>query len=77
MSATPKLLLSPKEAAQLLSISERTLWTITKQGAIACIRIGAAKRYEVKELERFIASRARTAPSKICRTQDESNGQSD
>lgn len=54
MSTTPKLLLSPKEAAQLLSISERTLWTITKAGQIPCVWIRGAKRYARSDLESFI-----------------------
>jgi excisionase family DNA binding protein len=51
-----KLLVSSREAAKLLSISERTLWTLTKNGQIGCVRIGTSKRYAVAELERFIAS---------------------
>ena len=51
------ILLSPKEAAMRLRISERTLWTITDRGEIQCIRIGASKRYPITELERFVASK--------------------
>ena len=49
------LLLPPKEAAARLRISERTLWTLTDRGEIRCIRIGAAKRYPMIELELFVA----------------------
>ncbi len=56
-----KLLVSSREAAKLLSISERSLWTLTKTGQIACVRIGTAKRYAIAELERFITS-AQTQP---------------
>ena len=48
------LLLSSREAAKRLCISERTLWTLTDRGEIRCIRMGAAKRYPISELERFI-----------------------
>ncbi len=51
------ILLSPKEAAKRLGISERTLWTITDRGEIHCIRIGASKRYPVTELERFVSTK--------------------
>ncbi len=60
MDTPNKLLLSSREAALRLSISERTLWTLTKSGQIACVRIGSAKRYSVRELEDFIARRNQT-----------------
>jgi len=50
----PTLLLSSREAAKRLCISERTLWTLTDRGEIRCIRMGTAKRYPIIELERFI-----------------------
>ena len=50
------LLLTSREAAACLRISERTLWTLTDRGDIRCIRMGAAKRYPMSELERFVAS---------------------
>ena len=40
-----KVLLTSPEAASLLSISERTLWTLTEGGHIPCVRIGNLKRY--------------------------------
>lgn len=48
-----KLLVDTREAARLLSISERTLWTLTNQGAIKCIRVGRAVRYSLSSLETF------------------------
>lgn len=50
------LLLTSRETAACLRISERTLWTLTDRGDIQCIRMGAAKRYPTSELERFVAS---------------------
>jgi hypothetical protein len=41
----------------LLSISERTLWSLVNDGEIACIRIGTCKRYSLSALEAFIVSR--------------------
>jgi excisionase family DNA binding protein len=49
-----QLLLTAREAARRLAVSERTLWTLTDAGEIRCIRMGAAKRYPIVELERFI-----------------------
>ncbi len=49
------LLVTPREAARMLSISARTLWTLRKQGRIRSIRIGAAVRYAVADLEAFVA----------------------
>ncbi len=65
MSPNDKLLLSSKEAAKLLSISERTLWTITNTGHIACVRILGAKRYARTDIEEFIrqqTERSRSFP---------------
>lgn len=57
---TPRLLLTAREAAEALSICERTLWTLTNTGALKSIRIGRAVRYAVDDLERYI-ERNRTA----------------
>ena len=51
-----KLLLTAREAAAALSISERTLWSLTNQGRIKATRINRAVRYSRAELERFIAA---------------------
>ncbi|MEX1231286.1 MAG: helix-turn-helix domain-containing protein [Planctomycetaceae bacterium] len=50
-----KLLLSQREAAQMLSISPRTLFSLTKAGKLPSIRIGSGGvRYAVDDLRRFI-----------------------
>jgi excisionase family DNA binding protein len=49
-----KLLLSAREAAKAMSISERTLWTLTKEGKIPCVRIKKRVLYNLRELERWI-----------------------
>lgn len=61
MTNDSRLLLSSKEAAKLLSISERTLFTITSAGQLPCIRIMGAKRYSRSDLERFIEQQRTTA----------------
>ncbi len=63
MNPNDKLLLSSKEAAKLLSISERTLWTITNSGQIACVRILGAKRYARTDIEKFISQQTERSPS--------------
>lgn len=50
-----RILLTAREAAQSLRISERLLWTLTDRGDIRCIRMNASKRYPIDELERFVA----------------------
>ena len=46
---TPRLL-KPKEAADSLAISERTLWALTESGDVASVRIGRAVRYYPADL---------------------------
>jgi excisionase family DNA binding protein len=50
-----KLLLTPREAAQALAISERHLWGLTKAGTIKAIRLGRAVRYRADSLAQFAA----------------------
>jgi len=52
--ATEKLLVSAREAAAMLSISTRSLWTITNMGMIPSIRIGRAVRYSITDLRDYI-----------------------
>lgn len=48
------LLLSPRQASRALAISERTLFSLTKSGAVPHIRIGKLVRYSVDGLKRYI-----------------------
>jgi excisionase family DNA binding protein len=50
-----KLLLTPREAAAALAISERTLWDLTDRGIICAVKIGRAVRYDPADLASFIA----------------------
>ena len=54
------LLLPGKEAARILGISTRTLWTLSNMGAIPSIRIGRAVRYSVSDLHLFIDNQRRS-----------------
>ena len=49
-----KLLLTCKEAADALAISQRKLWSMTTSGEIPHIRIGRSVRYPVDELRQWI-----------------------
>lgn len=60
MNSTPSTILPPllvdtRTAARLLSISPRTLWSLTRQGDMPVIRIGRAVRYDVAALSRWVA----------------------
>lgn len=57
-----KLLLTPKEAAQTLGVSTRTLFTWTASGQLPAVRLGARSvRYAMSDLENFIAARRQSA----------------
>jgi len=51
---TPRLALSPREAARALAISERSLWRLRDRGAICVVNIGRRIIFPVSELERFL-----------------------
>ncbi len=56
-----KLLLTAREAADTLSVCEKTLWAMTApRGDLRPIRIGRAVRYSVAELERWIQAQQST-----------------
>lgn len=48
------LLVDSREAARLLCICERSLWKLTDDGAIPCIRMGRAKRYHLETLRQWV-----------------------
>jgi hypothetical protein len=53
--APPKLLVDSRTAAKMLSISPRTLWSLTApRGPIRSVRFGRALRYAVRDLEAAI-----------------------
>lgn len=62
------VLLSPKEVAERLAISERQLRSLTREGAISYINVGLgskrpAMRYDPADVEAFIESRKRGGSS--------------
>jgi excisionase family DNA binding protein len=53
-ASTVEPLLTVREAAAFLRISERSLWQFTKVGALRCVRLGRAVRYDRRDLIAFI-----------------------
>jgi excisionase family DNA binding protein len=53
-TAIEPLLVNARDAARLLAISERTLWSLTAAGDIPVIRIGRAVRYDPRDLQAWI-----------------------
>jgi len=50
----PPLLLSARDAAKCLAVSERTLWSLTARGELPVLRIGRGVRYAVADLRDFV-----------------------
>lgn len=55
-STTHVCLLKPREAADVLGICERSLWTLTQREELPCVRIGRSVRYDMADLVAFIES---------------------
>ncbi|HEY4313831.1 MAG TPA: helix-turn-helix domain-containing protein [Pirellulales bacterium] len=52
-----QLLVTSKQAASMLAISERTLWQLTSDGHLPAVRFGRTVRYDLSDLRAFITSR--------------------
>ncbi len=53
--APPPLLVSQKEAARLLCISERTLYALVRRGELSQVKVGPrGVRYDVNDLKLWI-----------------------
>jgi excisionase family DNA binding protein len=52
---TPPLLLTLRETARLLRLSQRTVWQYAHDGKLPCVRFGRALRFPRKELEEWLA----------------------
>jgi excisionase family DNA binding protein len=50
------MLLTSRQAAKCLNISERTLWSRTKAGDIQAVRFGRSVRYDPADLRAWINS---------------------
>lgn len=49
------LLVNSREAARLLSLSERSLWSLSASGEIPRIKVNKCVRYSVEDLRDWIA----------------------
>ena len=52
---TSKLLLKVEEAAQMLSLSRKTLYDLIRRGEMASLKIGGSRRIPLTALHAFIA----------------------
>jgi excisionase family DNA binding protein len=57
-NAQPKLL-SVKEVAEMLSISRRTVWSMTNAGEIPCVRIRKRVLYRLDHVQGFIENKTK------------------
>ena len=48
-------LMTAAQTAKALCVSPRTVWTLTQEGALACIRIGRRVLYAPADIRAFIA----------------------
>jgi len=48
------LTVKSEEASKLLGVSSRTLWTLTKNGVIPCLKIGNSVRYSKEKLIEYV-----------------------
>lgn len=56
-SQVQPLLVNEREAAMLLGVSPRTVWTLADAGELPVIRIGRRKFYRRQSIEQFIIGR--------------------
>jgi len=47
-------LLTVGETAKTLCVSPRTIWTLTQEGALACVRIGRRVLYAPDDIRAFV-----------------------
>ena len=55
--AAPALLVDAREAARLLGISTRTLWTLTDRGDIPAVKIHRRVLYRIETLRQYAVRR--------------------
>ena len=48
------MLLTSRQTAKLLNISERTVFALTKSGDLPSVKIGRCLRFRVSDLEAFV-----------------------
>ncbi|MGL4944448.1 MAG: helix-turn-helix domain-containing protein [Thermoguttaceae bacterium] len=75
-ASTESPVLNVKQAAQFLGCSERTVYQLTKDGQLACIRFGTAEKCPAKYLREDLVNflRSHRKPAKVETTQTEGGG---
>lgn len=58
------VLLTTEQARSMLNISARTLFTLASTGKLPQVRIGRAVRFDIVDVQKFIAERKSTGTSK-------------
>ena len=56
-----RLLVSVKEAAEMLSVCPRTIYTLIALGRLDLVKIGRATRLKLTDLERYIDKNSKTS----------------
>ncbi len=51
-----KQLLTYREAAEILGVAKRTVWTLVQTGAVPAVRFGRSVRIDPQDLARFISA---------------------
>jgi excisionase family DNA binding protein len=74
MATTPstdgRLLVDQREAARLLSLSTRTVYLMSKDGRLPCLRIGRSVRYSPVDLAAWIAANSSARPAGTAEAKD-------
>ena len=53
-------MLTPKEVAELLKVTDRTIYNWTRKGLLVAFKVGLVVRYSVADLDRFIEANKTT-----------------
>jgi excisionase family DNA binding protein len=61
MNASDRLIITIAEAAQLLGLSESTVYRLARENKIPVVRIGASVRVNRRQLEQWIDSHTEAA----------------
>lgn len=60
-SPIPRLALRPRETAVALGMSEKTIWTLTKEGRLPAIKVGTRVLYPIHLLRQWMDEQAQQA----------------
>jgi excisionase family DNA binding protein len=74
--ASSRLLLTPEEAASVLSIGRTTIYALMKNGDLRSVHIGRSCRISRAELERYVQHLQAPSPPQRTRTRSRRRGAS-